>query len=74
MKDHEVKALFQSTLEDFQLSRSERSEVRALTDSINGNEQRRALYRSMAFDAAREALASADTGQRHQVLEWLKTQ
>ena len=72
MKDHEVKALFQSTLEDFQLSRSERSEVRALTDSINGNEQRRALYRSMAFDAAREALASADTGQRHQVLEWLE--
>ncbi len=72
MKDHEVKALFQSTLEDFQLSRSERSEVRVLTDSINGNEQRRALYRSMAFDAAREALASADTGQRHQVLEWLE--
>ncbi len=72
MKDHEVKALFQSTLEDFQLSRSERNEIRDLQDSIKGSEQRRALYRSMAFDAARDALAKAGADQQRQVMEWLE--
>ena len=56
MKDHEVKALFKTTLGDFQLSRNERGEIRDLLDFIKDNEQKRALYRSMAFDEAREAL------------------
>ena len=72
MKDHEVKTLLQATLEDFQLSRKERGEIRDLLVEIRGDEQKRALYRSMAFDAAREALAKADAGQRFQALEWLE--
>ena len=72
MKDHEVKSLLQSTLEDFQLSRKERGEIRDLLDDIRRDEQKRALYRSMAFDAAREALGKADAGQRFQTLEWLE--
>ena len=72
MKDHEVKALFKTTLEDFQLSRNERGEIRDLLDVIKGNEQKRALFRSMAFDEAREALAKADAGQRFQVVDWLE--
>ena len=59
MKDHEVKALLQETLEDYQLTKKERNELRDLLDNVRGDEQRRALYRSMAFDAAREALANA---------------
>ena len=39
-----------------------------MLDNVRGDEQRRALYRSMAFDAAREALAKADAGQRFQVV------
>lgn len=72
MKDHEVKALFKSTLEDHQLSRSERNDIRALLDVIKGNEQKRALFRSYAFEEARQALGQADAGQRFQVLEWLE--
>ena len=72
MKDHEVKALLQETLEDYQLTKKERNELRDLLDNVRGDEQRRALYRSMAFDAAREALAKADAGQRFQVLDWLE--
>ena len=72
MKDHEVKALLQETLEDYQLTKKERNELRDLLDDVRGDEQRRALYRSMAFDAAREALAKADAGQRFQVLDWLE--
>ena len=72
MKDHEVKALFKTTLEDFQLSRNERGEIRDLLDVIKGNEQKRALFRSMAFDEAREALGKADAGQRFQVVDWLE--
>ena len=72
MKDHEVKALLQETLEDYQLTKKERNELRDLLDNVRGDEQRRALYRSMAVDAAREALAKADAGQRFQVLDWLE--
>ena len=72
MKDHEVKTLLQSTLEDFQLSRKERGEIRDLLGKFKGDDQKRALYRSMAFDAAREALAKADAGQRFQTLDWLE--
>ena len=72
MKDHEVKALFKTTLEDFQLSRNERGEIRGLLDVIKDNEQKRALFRSMAFDEAREALGKADAGQRFQVIDWLE--
>ena len=72
MKDHEVKALLQETLEDYQLTKKERNELRDLLDNVRGDEQRRALYRSMAFDAAREALAKAAAGQRFQVLDWLE--
>ena len=62
MKDHEVKALFKTTLEDFQLSRNERGEIRDLLDVIKGNEQKRALFRSMAFDEAREAIIRLTEG------------
>ena len=62
----------QSTLEDFQLSRKERGEIRDLLDKVKGDEQKRALYRSMAFDAAREVLGKADAGQRYQTLDWLE--
>ena len=72
MKDHEVKALFKTTLEDFQLSRNERGEIRGLLDVIKDNEQKRALFRSMAFDEAREALGKADAGQRFQIIDWLE--
>ena len=72
MKDHEVKSLLQTTLEDFQLSRKERGEIRDLLDNISGDDQKRALYRSMAFDAAREALGRADAGQRFQTIDWLE--
>ncbi|MDP7010490.1 MAG: phospholipase D-like domain-containing protein [Verrucomicrobiota bacterium] len=72
MKDHEVKALFKTTLEDFQLSRNERGEIRDLLDVVKDNEQKRALFRSMAFDEAREALGKADAGKRFQVIDWLE--
>ncbi len=68
MKDHEVKALFKSTLEDWQLSRSERGDIRDLLDIIKGNEQKRALFRSMAFAEAREALGRYFVVQQKQRL------
>ena len=40
MKDHEVKALLQETLEDYQLTKKERNELRDLLDNVRGDEQR----------------------------------
>ena len=72
MKDHEAKALFKSTLEDYQLTKKERGEIRGLLDAVKADDQKRALYRSMIFDEARTALATADAGRRLQVLDWIE--
>ena len=71
MKDHEVKALLQETLEDYQLTKKERNELRDLL-IMSVATSSAARFIGACLDAAREALAKADAGQRFQVLDWLE--
>ncbi len=72
MKDHEVKDYLQKTLEDGRLVRQERDALRELLGEREVTDQKRALYRSMAFDIARDIMATGDTENRRLGMEWLE--
>ena len=72
MKDHEVKNYLQKTLEDGRLVRQERDALRELLGERGVTDQKRALYRSMAFDIARDIMATGDTENRRLGMEWLE--
>ena len=72
MKDHEVKNYLQQTLEDGRLQRQERDALKELLGGRGVNDQKRALYRSIAFDVASDTMATGDPEQRRLALEWLE--
>jgi cardiolipin hydrolase len=71
MDDSEVKEQLRLSLEDGQLSRAERDVFRQYLEESAVDGQRRALYQSMAFDLAREAL-ERNTVPLHSALNWLE--
>ena len=72
MKDHEVKKYLLQTLEDGRLVRQERDALKELLGSRGVNDQKRALYRSMAFDVAHDIIATGDAEKRRLAMEWLE--
>lgn len=71
MQDHQVKELLRGTLLDGQLDRTERDSLRAWLAEAAPEGARRAVYQSMAFDLAREALEHGRVPS-HQALNWLE--
>jgi phosphatidylserine/phosphatidylglycerophosphate/cardiolipin synthase-like enzyme len=71
MQDHEVKAALRASLDDGQLDRTERDGFRDWIGQSASNGQKRAVYQSMAFELAREALERGSVSQ-HSVLNWLE--
>ena len=72
MKDHEVKKHLLHTLEDGRLVRKERDALKELLGSRGVNDQKRALYRSMAFDVANDIIAAGDAEKCRLAMEWLE--
>ncbi|MBL68196.1 MAG: endonuclease [Verrucomicrobiales bacterium] len=72
MKDHEVKDYLRKTFDDGRLVRKERDALQELLGKRGVNDQKRALYRSMAFDIAREVSTAGDAEQRRMVMDWLE--
>jgi len=61
--------MFRQTLADHKLSRGERSALGQIFEHVEPGRQKLALYRSIAFDLAREA---SDGGASGNVIDWLE--
>jgi mitochondrial cardiolipin hydrolase len=71
MQDHEVREALRVSLLDGQLDRAERDGFRAWLAAAPADGQKRALYQSMAFDLAREAIEQQAVNH-HSALNWLE--
>lgn len=71
MQDHEVKEALRASLEDGQLDRTERDGFREWIEKAGSGGQKRAVYQSMAFELAREALERGVVNH-HSVINWLE--
>jgi cardiolipin hydrolase len=71
MQDHEIREQLRQSLADGQLSRTERDDFRRFLEASAPDASRRALYQSMAFDLAREAL-ERNAVPMHSALNWLE--
>ena len=65
----EIKRLLAQTLDDCRMSRGERRALADVLDELDPSDRLLAVYRSVAFDLAREALSN---GEAHSVLDWLE--
>lgn len=71
MQDHEARERLRTSLQDGQLDRSERDEFRLWLESSANDGPKRAVYQSMAFDLAREAI-EAKLVPHYSALNWLE--
>jgi mitochondrial cardiolipin hydrolase len=71
MQDHEVKEALRASLDDGQLDRAERDGLRDWIGQSASSGQKRAVYQSMAFELAGEALERGSVKQ-YSVLNWLE--
>ena len=71
MQDHDVREKLRASLQDGQIDRTERDELRAWIDSSTIDGSKRAVYQSMAFDLAREAI-EAKSLPHYSALNWLE--
>ncbi|MBM3838508.1 MAG: endonuclease [Verrucomicrobia bacterium] len=71
MKDHEVREQLRLSLQDGRLERSERDALRQWLEETAPDGPKRAVYQSMAFDLAREALEH-NTVPHYSTLNWLE--
>ncbi len=69
MDQKKLQSMFESTLADRRLSRSERQALKAVLDEASPGPEERLAYLGRAFDAARGAMAD---GRDREVLEWLE--
>ncbi len=69
MNANAIRAMLQSTLDDYSLSRAEKSKVREELQGLSANPQAAAEFRRLAFEVARSA-ATSDTFAA--VLTWLE--
>ncbi|MEO1999005.1 MAG: phospholipase D-like domain-containing protein [Planctomycetaceae bacterium] len=69
MKPQDVQRMLRQTLDDWNLSRTERSAMGRILDHLALDETTLGLYRSMAFDLAREAYSQS---RGTEVLDWLE--
>jgi cardiolipin hydrolase len=71
MQDHEVREKLRASLQDGQLDRAERDELRAWFEASAIDGQKRAVYQSMAFELAREAIEKQSV-PHYSALNWLE--
>ena len=71
MQDHEVMESLRRSLQDGHLDRTERDDFRAWLAEANPDGQKRAVYQSMAFDLARDAMEQGKLNH-HAALNWLE--
>jgi phosphatidylserine/phosphatidylglycerophosphate/cardiolipin synthase-like enzyme len=71
MQDHEVRATLRASLQDGRLDRAERDGFKAWLEASAPDGNKRAVYQSMAFDLAREAI-EAKTIPHYSALNWLE--
>ena len=69
MRPQQIRNMLAQTLEDFRLSRGERSALKQILAHVQPSEHELATYRSMAFELAQEADEKADRGM---LLDWLE--
>jgi len=69
MKPQDVQRMLRQTLDDSKLSRTERTAMGRIFDHLSLDESALGLYRSMAFDLAREALSQNNAAE---ILNWLE--
>jgi phosphatidylserine/phosphatidylglycerophosphate/cardiolipin synthase-like enzyme len=70
MQPQQIRNMLAQTLDDFRLSRGERSALNQILDHIEPTEHDLSVYRAMAFDLARDAVEQTD---RTTILEWLES-
>ncbi|MAG92434.1 MAG: endonuclease [Planctomycetaceae bacterium] len=63
-----IRRILRQTLDDRRLSRGEKRVVDSILDELSPSDQQLGLFRSIAFDLAREEMA---TGNPADVLDWL---
>lgn len=71
LRDQDIREALRLSIEDGQLSRLERDEVRNWIETANNDSSKRALYQSMAFDLANEAIENK-TLPHYSALNWLE--
>jgi phosphatidylserine/phosphatidylglycerophosphate/cardiolipin synthase-like enzyme len=71
LRDQDIREALRLSIEDGQLSRLEREEVRSWIEAANHDLSKRALYQSMAFDLANAAIESK-TLPHFSALNWLE--
>lgn len=64
--------MLQQTLDDFRLTRGEKSALSRILEHIDPTDEMLALYRSIAFELAREAIGSSGANVAGDVVEWLE--
>lgn len=69
MNPQQIRKILLETLDDRQLTRSERKAMDRILEHLEPTPQQLALYRSVAFDLARESLTDPHSVER---LEWLE--
>lgn len=69
MDPNRLKNMLGQTLDDFRLSRGEQKALKQILGHIEPTEQQWALYRSVAFDLARERLDNSNPGE---IIDWLE--
>lgn len=69
MRPQQIRNMLEQTLDDFRLSRGERSALKQILSHIKPTEHELATYRSMAFELAHDADNDADRGM---LLDWLE--
>ncbi len=72
MQDHDVKEKLRASLQDGDLDRAQRDEVRLWLETSAVDGSKRAVYQSMAFDLVRETLGSKTVPQ-DSALDWLES-
>ena len=70
MQPQQIRNMLTQTLDDFRLSRGEKSALNQILDHIEPTEHDLSVYRAMAFDLAREAVEKTDRGT---MIEWLES-
>lgn len=68
MNEQEIRRILERTLDDYRLTRSEKSALKQVLRDIDPAGQSPAVYRSIAFDLARSAVTDPTAKS---VVEWL---
>ncbi|GAB4137694.1 MAG: phospholipase D-like domain-containing protein [Planctomycetaceae bacterium] len=72
MKPSQLRNMLTQTLEDFRMSRGERQALSRILDHLDPTEEMLALYRNLAFELAREAIATSGTQKTTDIVDWLE--